>query len=138
VVGFQHTMCVRPARAEESGEGGIRTLETLITSARFPSECLQPLDHLSIISMPLRGTAHAVLGNFASPSRVKPSTVGGGRGRVLRRQEGGELVDGERAAEQVALGVFAAAVGEEVGLVLGLDALRLHRKPERVRHRDDR
>ncbi len=29
------------------GEGGSRTLERLITSARFPSECIQPLCHLS-------------------------------------------------------------------------------------------
>src|SRR5580704_3975635 len=31
----------------EFGEGGIRTLERLITSARFPSEYIQPLCHLS-------------------------------------------------------------------------------------------
>jgi hypothetical protein len=30
------------------GEGEIRTLETLITSARFRGGCLQPLDHLSV------------------------------------------------------------------------------------------
>ena len=36
------------AFASHGGEGEIRTLETLITSARFRGGCLQPLDHLSV------------------------------------------------------------------------------------------
>jgi hypothetical protein len=39
-------------RASNGGEGGIRTLETLITSARFRGGCHQPLDHLSTREVP--------------------------------------------------------------------------------------
>ncbi len=39
----------RIMRFSMGGEGEIRTLETLITSARFRGGCLQPLDHLSAL-----------------------------------------------------------------------------------------
>ena len=47
------------ARCPDGGEGGIRTLERLITSARFPSEYIQPLCHLS--KMEILGGSHRAL-----------------------------------------------------------------------------
>ena len=34
-------------KSEFGGEGGIRTLDTLLEYARFPGVCLKPLGHLS-------------------------------------------------------------------------------------------
>jgi hypothetical protein len=52
---------VRAPCGAAGGEGGSRTLERLITSARFPSECIQPLCHLSGLTRWIGATSSELL-----------------------------------------------------------------------------
>ena len=52
-------------RAKTGGEGGIRTLDTLLRCLRFPGVCLKPLGHLSVALLRLIDWAEKTSQNTA-------------------------------------------------------------------------